>query len=632
MKLLSLSKYCLATASLLLLTILLTVIAIGYNQRALTNSQELRYQSYLAADERHQSADDSHAQEALIVRPIDGPHSLPEQRIDETVQRRQTWINRLLASLMALTGIGFAMAIVCFLGFRSRLLQPLAQISHALQSVAATVDADPQPLSMDRSDEIGEVARHYDGMLQRFNNVLDETHRETETALRVQKALDSSASSILVADENDHVVYMNAFGRKTMDVIEPYIRKSYPDFSKDEMHRWCWYDLHPMPERRAALKDLSSRHEEIIEFEGHSFRLHVNPVLNARGQYLGVIAECQNVTQKIEAEREREMQTERQLAQHVNTQVNQLLEIVNSAVKGDLTCQVTVKGEDAVGRVGEGIEALLQEFRGNLTHIRSSSFALSTSSTTLSEASVEISKMTLEGSTDIVSMHESSNAMKGDVSSVATAMEAMSAAIRHIAQNAGEAALVANQAVELAQSTDTTVRELSESSTSIGSVLKVITSIAEQTNLLALNATIEAARAGDAGKGFAVVANEVKELAKETARATEQIAGIIDTIQTNSGNAVVAITSIGNTINKINDIQNDIAQAVDEQTANTLDMSRNVQNAVVNSDNISRYSQNTLSDIAMVKLGTDRLTAVSDEISQMADQLRCRIERYKLEA
>jgi methyl-accepting chemotaxis protein len=164
----------------------------------------------------------------------------------------------------------------------------------------------------------------------------------------------------------------------------------------------------------------------------------------------------------------------------------------------------------------------------------------------------------------------------------------MSASIREIARNAADAAKVAREAVDLAASTNATVTKLGDSSTEVGNVIKVITSIAQQTKLLALNATIEAARAGEAGKGFAVVANEVKELAKETAKATEDISQRIEAIQADSRGAVAAIGKISTTINQINDIQNTIASAVEEQTATTNEMSRNVAEGAKGSNEISR--------------------------------------------
>jgi methyl-accepting chemotaxis protein len=175
-----------------------------------------------------------------------------------------------------------------------------------------------------------------------------------------------------------------------------------------------------------------------------------------------------------------------------------------------------------------------------------------------------------------------------NVQTVATGTEEMSASIKEIAKNAQDAAKVAATAVNTAETANATVSKLGESSAEIGKVIKVITSIAQQTNLLALNATIEAARAGEAGKGFAVVANEVKELAKETAKATEDISQKIEAIQGDTKRAVIAITEISTVINKINDYQNTIASAVEEQTATTNEITRNVAEAAKGSKEIAQ--------------------------------------------
>jgi hypothetical protein len=190
---------------------------------------------------------------------------------------------------------------------------------------------------------------------------------------------------------------------------------------------------------------------------------------------------------------------------------------------------------------------------------------------------------------------EATNSMVGRLSnssqSVQTATEQMTASIAEIARNATESARVASSAVQLAASTNTVVSSLGESSAKIGQVLKAITTIAQQTNLLALNATIEAARAGEAGKGFAVVANEVKELAKETAKATEDIAHRIEAIQSDATDAVDAIGKIGAVIDQINDISNTIAGAVEEQTAVTNEIARSMtDSARVSTEVVSTLS------------------------------------------
>ncbi|MBD7952575.1 MULTISPECIES: methyl-accepting chemotaxis protein, partial [Oerskovia] len=174
-----------------------------------------------------------------------------------------------------------------------------------------------------------------------------------------------------------------------------------------------------------------------------------------------------------------------------------------------------------------------------------------------------------------------------NVRTVAAGAEQMGASIREIAQNSNEAAKVANRATDRAASTNVTVQKLGTSSQEIGDVVKVITSIAEQTNLLALNATIEAARAGEAGKGFAVVASEVKELAQETAKATEDIARRVEAIQDDTSSAVGAIGEIADIIGRINDYQLTIASAVEEQTATTTEMSRGVQESATGASEIA---------------------------------------------
>ena len=165
----------------------------------------------------------------------------------------------------------------------------------------------------------------------------------------------------------------------------------------------------------------------------------------------------------------------------------------------------------------------------------------------------------------------------------------MGASIKEIAKNANEAARSPTTAVKVADDDQRHRRQARrDRSAEIGNVIKVITSIAQQTNLLALNATIEAARAGEAGKGFAVVANEVKELAKQTAKATEDISRKIEAIQGDTKGAVEAIAQIGTIINQINDIQNTIASAVEEQTATTSEISRNVAEAAKGSSEIAQ--------------------------------------------
>jgi len=174
----------------------------------------------------------------------------------------------------------------------------------------------------------------------------------------------------------------------------------------------------------------------------------------------------------------------------------------------------------------------------------------------------------------------------------------------------------------VAATTNATVAKLGESSAEIGKVIKVITAIAQQTKLLALNATIEAARAGEAGKGFAVVANEVKELAKETATATDDISAKIDAIQTDTRGAVEAIALISSIINQISDIQTTIAGAVEEQTATTAEISRNVAEAAKGSREIARNILGVAQAASSTAGGANDIRVAAGELSRMAGELQ----------
>jgi methyl-accepting chemotaxis protein len=215
-----------------------------------------------------------------------------------------------------------------------------------------------------------------------------------------------------------------------------------------------------------------------------------------------------------------------------------------------------------------------------------------------------------------------------NLQTVAAGAEEMSASINEIAKNAVESAKVAGKAVEIASSTSSTITKLGESSVEIGNVIKLITSIAQQTNLLALNATIEAARAGESGKGFAVVATEVKELAKATATAAGEIALKVETIQADTRNATSAMGEITGVITAINDISTVIATAVEEQTATTNDISRNVTEAATGGAEIA----NNILGVAQAAEATAKGATESQEaavsLAGMGDELQKLVDKF----
>ena len=271
--------------------------------------------------------------------------------------------------------------------------------------------------------------------------------------------------------------------------------------------------------------------------------------------------------------------------------------------------------KDSANMVGEQLREAFQQIAGNAS-------SLSAASEQLTAVAEQMAANAEETAAQSSVVSDAGEGVSDNVQTVATAMEEMSASIKEIAKNAAEAAKVATGAVRTAADTNETVGKLGDSSAEIGQVIKVITSIAQQTNLLALNATIEAARAGEAGKGFAVVANEVKELAKETAKATEDIGQRIEAIQSDSKDAVEAIAEISQVINQINDISNSIAGAVEQQTATTNGIVGNVAEAATGSTEIASSIVGVAEAAQNTANGAGDTQKASAELSRMAADLQ----------
>ncbi|MDB5346062.1 MAG: methyl-accepting chemotaxis sensory transducer with Pas/Pac sensor [Schlesneria sp.] len=265
--------------------------------------------------------------------------------------------------------------------------------------------------------------------------------------------------------------------------------------------------------------------------------------------------------------------------------------------------------------------AMRQNLEVILRKVSENSTAMAAASEELSSVSTQMSANAEETAVQSGVVSAASEEVSKNTQIVATGIEEMSASIKEIAKNATDAARVATSAVKVAEMTNATITKLGVSSADIGKVIKVITSIAQQTNLLALNATIEAARAGEAGKGFAVVANEVKELAKETAKATEDISQRIEAIQGDTKGAIEAIAEISGIINQINDISSTIASAVEEQTACTNEIARNISEASRGTSEIAQNITSVAEAARSTTEGANNSQRAAEELACMAAEL-----------
>ncbi|MEU2350554.1 methyl-accepting chemotaxis protein [Modestobacter sp. NPDC049651] len=316
------------------------------------------------------------------------------------------------------------------------------------------------------------------------------------------------------------------------------------------------------------------------------------------------------------------------VVRRITSTVRSVQAAVQALARGDLTVTPEARDHDEIGRMATSLAEAQESLRAVMATVVSSSDAVAAASEELSASSAQISASAEETSAQSGVVSSAAEEVSRHVATVAAGADEMGSAIREISQSVNEATRVAAQAVTEAQATTATIEKLGTSSQEIGAVVKTITSIAEQTNLLALNATIEAARAGEAGKGFAVVANEVKELAQETARATEDIARRVEAIQADTTRAIEAIGGISGVIGSINDFQLTIASAVEEQTATTNEMSRSVQEAAGGSTEIATniVGVSTAAGATTQALSQTRLAV--DELSRMASDLRGTVGRF----
>ncbi len=468
-------------------------------------------------------------------------------------------------------------------------------------------------------------------IFRRENNGSHNKASLVEIPLVFKAGLDNLRTNIFIANESFDLVYANHKAEETLNSISNEITEEF-DMEVEELLRGSILHLFKDSGKLERILKIPKNlpHETTVPVGKAVLKSTINGIYSSDGFFMGYIVNWEEISEKVEEERNNKMikDENEQEQRNMESRIVNLLEVVDAAAEGDITKQVNVIGSDAAGRMGTSLSNFIMDLRSNIGAIAVTSNDLTQSSNLVSEVSDQMSANAEETAAQANVVSAASEQVSSNIQTVASSAEEMNASIMEIAQNANESAEVANSAVEIAKKTNETIAKLGESSSEIGEVIKVITSIAEQTNLLALNATIEAARAGEAGKGFAVVANEVKELANQTAKATEDISYKIQAIQSDTNSSIEAIGQISGVINRVNDISTVIASAVEEQTATTNEIGRNITEAAKGAAEIAQNITGVAEAAQGTTDGAGNTQEAAAKMAQMASDMKTLVNRF----
>jgi methyl-accepting chemotaxis protein len=459
-----------------------------------------------------------------------------------------------------------------------------------------------------------------DGKIERFisiqSNVTATKEKALDSAMQIQAISRAQAviefrmdGTIVTANDN----FLKLFGYSLEEIKGKNHSLLVDDgYRHSPEYREFWANLNRGEDQAGEFHRIAKGGREVW------VQASYNPILDTAGKPWKVLKYATDIT------------AQKMAAAELDRKVDVTLQFVQEASHGDLTRELAIHGDDAIGRVANSLRGLMGTLRSSLSQMAHGAQSVGAASEQLNAISQQMAGNAEETATQATVVSAASDEVSKNVGVVAASSEEMLASIREIAKSSNEAARVARHAVGVADSTNSTIAKLGDSSVEIGKVIKVITSIAQQTNLLALNATIEAARAGEAGKGFAVVANEVKELAKETAKATEEIGQKIEAIQGDSKAAVSAIAEISSIINQINDVSNTIASAVEEQTATTNEIGRNVSEAAKGTSEIARNITGVATAAKNTTSGALDTQKAAVALNQMAASLQKLMAQFKV--
>ncbi len=581
--------------------------------------------------------------------------TLLQNRVDKDTRDR---------SFMLVTVLGTALIGMLFTYLVGRgILRAIEQARHLATAIAE--DRLDNVVNIVHHDESGELLASLEVMQTKLQNRLSEERALLLHNGRLKQALESVTSVVLVANRNRKIIYCNHAADRYFREFETQLSADIPGFSCDTLlgqpaDLLCPGELHSILSAERGAKGVKL--DKFIG--GRNMHLHVNPMYDEKGAHLGTVMEVYDHTERtlLESAVNDDVYATVQaallgnLSERIDSTgkpdflipiyrgINDMLDICgvvidsagqlfNRMADGDFSRSMSIPDSiqltGAFGQLQRDADQTVEQLASMIASIQSDALVIGECTSTVIGVNTSLEDRALTASDTATGVSSGSTNISENVETIAGAAEELNASIREIARNSEQSNAVSARAVELTQSADSSVKQLTHSSEAIGAMIKVINSIAEQTNLLALNATIEAARAGDAGKGFAVVANEVKELAKETANATENISKKILTIQTDSDTAARGIGAIDDIVQNIKEMQQATSNAMSQQSSSTQEITRSIGTVASSSTDISnqltelvRGTNETRDAIHVVKDELMRLNDVARNMSRLVSQFR----------
>ena len=564
----------------------------------------------------------------------------------------------LSVSSVATVILVLACAVFMILMLRNLLKQIGAEPRRMLAIVKRIANGDLSERLESASGKNRGIYKAMQVMQSNLKEQIDADRQAANENSRLRQALDNASSNVFVVDAQHRVIYTNGAAQRLFDAVQSDIRSQVSHFDIKDL---VGFDVNQLktttdePLGADSLLEDDRPHE--VEFGKHTFSVIISPIFNDNHEHLGSVLEW--VDRTIELEVQKEIQgvvdaaSAGDLSQRIDmsgksgffavfsTGMNELVavnesvladiqRILESMSSGNLDVRMDAEYKGAFARLKDNFNSTVAQLSQIISEMKSGVNALGHSSEHVISIGDELGKTVSSSSRQATEAANAANSVSMSIDTVAAATVQLTSSTQGINQNVSDAVLVAREAVTIAESADDNVRKLIASSSAIGGITKVITSIAEQTNLLALNATIEAARAGESGKGFAVVANEVKELAKETSKATEEIDGTINTIQRNTEDAARAIGEIARIVKQINDYQESVVAAVEQQTATTGEISRSIQDAATGSTQIARSIAHVAKDSETVQANADQASQAARELDALSAKLNGVTNRFRL--